>query len=356
MRYYTTENIKKENAYYNVIFGGRSNGKSTAVCKDLIDDYFATGAQFGRVVRYVTDIQQTVMQEWFGQDYLRRYTRDKYNKEIQFLGESWYVVPVGADVLKCRDEREQIGRVFVLNSEYRYKSGQFEEIKKLVVEEFCLMDMSAYVPYEFEHFLSLISTINRHRTDLTVWLLGNTLQKSNPYFSGLGINVDKLKIYPGQIRTVRNRYGVKFAVEYAEMSYDSMDEVPDILKLDGNEIAFVGDFAIDSNVYNSGKLGAFLQTADPCYCCTFVHKAQYWSLYKITLTPRQPGFAIIAGRYSAKDEILIRLDNRLIDIDRRRGKTMRYLREIGFDPTLCLYESEDIKYHVNSSLKQLTKW
>lgn len=354
MKYYTTDRIKKEKAYYNVIFGGRSNGKSTALCKDLIDDFFATGAEFGRVVRYVTDIKQTVMNEWFGQTYLSNYTLEKYNAEIQFMADGWYVIPPGEDVYKYK-ARKRIGRIFVLNTEYRYKSAQFEEVKKLVVEEFCLMDLNNYVPFEFEHFLSLISTINRHRTDLTVWLLGNTLQKTNPYFSGLGINIDKLKIYPGQIRTMRNRYGVKYAIEYAEMSYDNMDEVPDILKLDGNEMAFVGDFVTDSNVYSAGKLVSFMNTASPSYCCTFIFKKQYWSLYKIELTPRQPGFCIITGRTKTGEEILIRLDNRLIDIDRKRGKTIKYLKEIGFDPTITLYESEEIKYQVIQSLKSLTK-
>lgn len=355
MKYYTTERIKKENAYYNVIFGGRSNGKSTAICKDLIDDFFATGAEFGRVVRYVTDIKQTVMNEWFGQHYLSSYTLNRYGKEIAFMADSWYVIPPGEDVYKCK-ERQLMGRIFVLNTEYRYKSAQYENVKKLVVEEFCLMDMTNYVPYEFEHLLSLISTINRHRTDLTVWLLGNTLQKSNPYFSGLGINIDKLKIYPGQLRTMRNRYGVKYAIEYAEMSYEDMDEVPDILKLDGNEIAFVGDFAIDSNVYSAGKLAAFIQTASPAYCCTFIHKKNHWSLYKIALTPKQPGFAIVSGRAKAGDEILIRIDNRLIDIDRRKGKTLKYLKEIKFDPFLTLYESEEIKYQILTALKELTHY
>ena len=354
MKYYSTDRIKKEHAYYNVIFGGRSNGKSTAVCKDLIDDYFLNGNEFGRVVRYVTDVQPVIMNQWFGQTYLRDYTLNRYNKEIAFMGDSWYIIPPGEDVFKFKD-RIRIGRTFVLNSEYRYKSSQYEEIKKLVVEEFCLMDMTSYVPYEFEHFTSLISTINRHRTDLSVWLLGNTLQKSNPYFSGLGINIDKLKIYPGQIRIMRNRYGVKYAVEYAEMSYDSMEEVPDILKLEGNEIAFVGDFAIDSNVYPSGKLRAFIQTSSPVYCCTFIYKSLYWSMYKLALTSKQVGFGIISGREKVGEEVLIRLDNRLIDIDRKRGKTMKYLKEIGFDPQLTLYESEDIKYQVVTSLKQLTK-
>lgn len=354
MKYYTTEKIKKEKAYYNVIFGGRSNGKSTAVCKDLIDDYFATGAEFGRIIRYVTDIQPHIMQEWFGQEYLRNYVLTRYNKQIDFLSDSWYVIPPGEDVFKYK-ERQRIGRVFVLNSEYRYKSAQYEEIKKLVVEEFCLMDMASYVPYEFEHFLSLISTINRHRTDMSVWLLGNTLQKSNPYFSGLNINIDKLKIYPGQLRTMRNRYGVKFAVEYAEMSYEGMDEVPDILKLDGNEIAFVGDFAVDSNVYPNGKLQAFVSSSSPAYCCTFMHKKNYWSMYKIELTPKQVGFAVLTGRAKSGDEILIRLDNRLIDIDRKRGKTLEYLREIKFNPNVTLYESEEIKYQILTAIKTLTK-
>ena len=101
MKYYTTDRIKKENAYYTVIFGGRSNGKSTALCKDLIDEYFESWAEFGRVVRYVTDIQQTVMQEWFGQDYLKTYTARRYNKEIQFMGDAWYIVPIGADLYKA---------------------------------------------------------------------------------------------------------------------------------------------------------------------------------------------------------------------------------------------------------------
>ena len=79
-------------------------------------------------------------------------------------------------------------------------------------------------------------------------------------------------------------------------------------------------------------------------------------MYKISLTPVQFGFAIITGRYKASDEILIRLDNRLIDIDRKRGKTMKYLRELGYDPALTLYESEEIKYQVNTSYKQLTKF
>ena len=78
-------------------------------------------------------------------------------------------------------------------------------------------------------------------------------------------------------------------------------------------------------------------------------------MYKIELTPKQVGFAVMTGRAKSGDEILIRLDNRLIDIDRKRGKTLEYLREIKFNPNVTLYESEEIKYQILTAIKTLTK-
>lgn len=354
MKYYSDENIKAQDARYNIIFGGRSNGKSTAICKSLIDDHMNHKIKkFGRVLRFITDARDDLMNAWFQSDYLMEYTRDKYGKEVWYDGQQWYFIKAGEDPYARKTLKDYFGRVFILNTEYKYKSAQFPDINRLIMEEFVLLNSADYLPVEFELFMSLISTINRDRDDLNVWLIGNTLNKANPYFEGLGINIDKLHIYPGQIRTLRNHYGVKYAIEYAQMSYTEEKEIPDILKIDGNEIAFEGDFEIDSNVYDPQTMKRFLKKTSPFYVSTLLYRDSEIYLYKCRLTKNQTGYAATRQQlFSAPSiPVLVRLDNRLIDIDSKYGATIGYLKQIGFDPRVCVYDDEQIKYAVKVALK-----
>ena len=354
MKYYSDENIKAQEARYNIIFGGRSNGKSTAICKSLIDDHMNHKIKkFGRVLRFITDARDDLMNAWFQSDYLMEYTRDTYGKEVWYDGQQWYFIKAGEDPYARKTLKDYFGRVFILNTEYKYKSAQFPDINRLIMEEFVLLNSADYLPVEFELFMSLISTINRDRDDLNVWLIGNTLNKANPYFEGLGINIDKLHIYPGQIRTLRNHYGVKYAIEYAQMSYTEEKEIPDILKIDGNEIAFEGDFEVDSNVYDPQTMKRFLKKTSPVYVSTLLYRDSEIYLYKCRLTKNQAGYAATRQQlFSAPSiPVLVRLDNRLIDIDSKYGATIGYLKQIGFDPRLCVYDDEQIKYAVKVALK-----
>lgn len=354
MKYYSDENIKAQDARYNIIFGGRSNGKSTAICKSLIDDHMNHKIKkFGRVLRFITDARDDLMNAWFQSDYLMEYTRDTYGKEVWYDGQQWYFIKAGEDPYARKTIKDYFGRVFILNTEYKYKSAQFPDINRLIMEEFVLLNSADYLPVEFELFMSLISTINRDRDDLNVWLIGNTLNKANPYFEGLGINIDKLHIYPGQIRTLRNHYGVKYAIEYAQMSYTEEKEIPDILKIDGNEIAFEGDFEIDSNVYDPQTMKRFLKKTNPIYVSTLLYRDSEIYLYKCRLTRNQVGYAATRQQlFSAPSSpVLVRLDNRLIDIDSNYGATIGYLKQIGFDPRVCVYDDEQIKYAVKVALK-----
>lgn len=354
MKYYSDENIKAQEARYNIIFGGRSNGKSTAICKSLIDDHMNHKIKkFGRAMRFITDARDDLMNAWFQSDYLMEYTRDTYGKEVWYDGQQWYFIKAGEDPYARKTIKDYFGRVFILNTEYKYKSAQFPDINRLIMEEFVLLNSADYLPVEFELFMSLISTINRDRDDLNVWLIGNTLNKANPYFEGLGINIDKLHIYPGQIRTLRNHYGVKYAIEYAQMSYTEEKEIPDILKIDGNEIAFEGDFEVDSNVYDPQTMKRFLKKTSPVYVSTLLYRDSEIYLYKCRLTKNQTGYAATRQQlFSAPSiPVLVRLDNRLIDIDSKYGATIGYLKQIGFDPRLCVYDDEQIKYAVKVALK-----
>lgn len=355
MRYYEIDKIESENAYYNVIFGGRSSGKSDAMARLLIDSFFKHGEQFGRVLRYITDNNGMAMEGYFNSQHLRDYIKGNYGKQIIYNGLYWYAVPcdIDGDPHDKKLPREKIGQTFILNHEYRYKSSQYDEITRLINEEFILMDPADYLSFEFEKYMSLVSTINRHRDNLKCYLIGNTLNKANPYFSGLGINIEKLNIWPGELRTMHNRHGVKYAVEYAEMSYTDRDEIPLILQIDGNEIATEGDFVTDPNVYPGKMIEEIMRTGNPVYLCSLLYRRTEYRLYKIRITEKISGFCIIKRweKYGGQNRTLIRLDNRLIDIDPVHGATLEYLRQFGFDTRLTIFDDDEIKYALITALR-----
>lgn len=354
MKYYSIDRIQAEDAYYNIIFGARSNGKSTAVCKMLIDEFKQHGHKFGRILRYANDAYDSLMQAWFDSDYLQNYVLETYGQAIAFQYGEWFFYNPGDDPNKKTIEKEIFGRYFILNSEFRYKSAQFDEITNLVFEEFVLLNPADYIPFEWEHFLSLVSTINRHRDNLRVWFIGNTLNKSNPYFQGLGIKFEKLGIYPGKLVTMHNRQGVKYAIEYAKISYEAQNEIPMILRIDGNEIAYEDGFAQDPNVYTEKELMLFLKRANAVYAASLINGSEEYGLYKVNITPKQLGWLVLKRWQmlgQKKDPIYIRLDNRLIEIDQKSGATVQYLKQIHFDIRLCLFDDEQVKYLLFNCLR-----
>ena len=56
LKYYSLTNILKKKSVYNVIFGERSNGKTYAVLKYGIEQYFKTGGQLAIIRRWREDI------------------------------------------------------------------------------------------------------------------------------------------------------------------------------------------------------------------------------------------------------------------------------------------------------------
>ena len=54
--YYSLDNILKYEAQYYIIFGERSNGKSYALGKYVLDNYFTKGEEFVICKRYKEDM------------------------------------------------------------------------------------------------------------------------------------------------------------------------------------------------------------------------------------------------------------------------------------------------------------
>ena len=255
VKYYDISKLQSLNPDYAFIVGGRSNGKSHAVANMLIKQYMETGAQFVRIVRYIFDLQDKYVSDYFDEANLK-FAAENYGKRIYYDSPNYYIADVES---KSNKSAEIIGYTLALSSEQKYKSNQYDRVRNIVVEEFALLNPEKYLSNEAELFLSLLSTIVRMRNNVKVWLVGNTISKYNPYFTLLNVNIDKLQLKPGDIKKVEQPelgYDVKpnVYIEFATMAYETAAEIPRILKIGKNETATTGLFMKPEDVIEPSTL------------------------------------------------------------------------------------------------------
>lgn len=78
--HYNIDNIDKENANFNIIFGEKSNGKSYAVKhKWAILHYIETGKRFILLRRWKEDISQLWIEQYFADVDVVKITNGRYN-------------------------------------------------------------------------------------------------------------------------------------------------------------------------------------------------------------------------------------------------------------------------------------
>lgn len=101
------------------------------------------------------------------------------------------------------------------------KSVSYPNITTIVFDEF--LTRRYYLPNEFVIFVNVLSTIIRHRSDVTIFMLGNTVNKFCPYFAEMGLkHVQEMKI--GSIDVYS--YGeskLRVAVEYCKPNEEGKD-------------------------------------------------------------------------------------------------------------------------------------
>ena len=223
-KFYTLDKIKKKNAVYNVIFGERSNGKTYAVLKEGIEQYLKTGGQIGIVRRWKEDIT--------GKRASGIFNSMNENGEITKLsnGEFTGVTYWNGRFFLCNyDEKGKaiysdgdcIGYAFALSDTEHNKSISYPKITTIMFDEF--LTKHTYLNDEFILFMNTISTIVRQRTDVKVYMLGNTVNKYCPYFAEMGLN-HILKMEQGTIDIYR--YGdseLTVAVEYCKSTQSSKE-------------------------------------------------------------------------------------------------------------------------------------
>lgn len=257
MRYYDTTAIRAVDATYNFVIGERSNGKTTAILRDIIADYHQTGRK-GAIIRQMAEdivghkggtlfnaivaggmVEELTDNKWSGVVYRRRsYFLTRYESDG-----SLFVNP------------DPFAHIFAISNSVHDKSNSYPNVGTIMFDEFMRADQQ-YLVDEVSLFLNLVSTIVREKDIAKVFLVANTVSWNSPYFQKFGLR-DISRMSPGDIaefdykrkRPTGEEIVMRVAVEYCESTADYGGKASDkYFIIDDDRVAMItdGHFAIPS--------------------------------------------------------------------------------------------------------------
>lgn len=212
-KFYSLKNILSRNARYNMIFGERSNGKTYSVLKYALDRFWENHEQLAVIRRWKDDFTgkrgATMFDALVDNNEIKKITKGEWTG-VYYYGSRWFLCRYEDD--KRIIDAEPFAFGFAITSMEHDKSTSYPKVCTILFDEFLTRKM--YLPDEFVLFMNVISTIVRHRTNVKIFMLGNTVNKYCPYFKEMGLtHVKDMK--PGDIELYK--YGnsdLTVAVEY----------------------------------------------------------------------------------------------------------------------------------------------
>lgn len=231
--YYNLDNIDKENAQINLIFGERSNGKSYQLKHrkavnpylDSVIEGVTERKRFMLIRRWKEEIKPEKIEQYFLDVDIYKLTEGKYNCLSLFKGKIWLsnYNPEEKPQLKRGD---YIGYVVALSTEQTYAGASYLDVENMIFEEF--MARGTYLPHEPDKLMNLYSTVDRKRGTTKLWLVGNTISRVCPYIEEWGLHEIISEQKQGTIVTKEISTGfyddegkeefIKLAIEYCKSS------------------------------------------------------------------------------------------------------------------------------------------
>lgn len=189
---YSAHNILQEKCTYMMILGERSNGKTYDVCRYILNKYAETGYTFAYVRRMDMDIKKEEMDKvWSGlvaEGEVEKATKGKWTDVVK-KGRRWYLAKYDENLDKMIVDTNPFGYIFSISSWEHSKGGSVPDVYTILFDEIITRDY--YLPDEFVKFQNLVSTIVRNREGVEIFMLGNTVSRSCPYFREMGLTYIK---------------------------------------------------------------------------------------------------------------------------------------------------------------------
>lgn len=221
-KYYSLKRIKEIHAQYNMIVGERSNGKTFALLDEVLQNYFKYHKQGAIVRRWQDDFKGKRAPAMFApmvsERLVYKYSGGQWDR-IDYRSGCWYPARYDEQTDTIVRGDDPIAYAFSLSSMEHDKSTSYPNITTIVFDEF--LTRGYYLVDEFVLFMNVVSTIVRQRTDVTIYMLGNTVNWTCPYFTEMGIkHIRDMK--QGSIDVYEyGESGLKVAVEYCKSIADS---------------------------------------------------------------------------------------------------------------------------------------
>ena len=182
MKYYELDNILTKNAHINFIIGERSNGKTTAVLRHIVKDYYETGRR-GMIVRQMEEdikgFRATALFAAINNGMVEELTNDEYHA-VKCFRRSYYLGRLNDDG-EMVYEKEPFAQLVSLSQADHNKSISFPNVGTIMFDEFMRQGGQMLVD-ELKKFDSIISTIVREKDMATIFLVANTVSWNSPYF------------------------------------------------------------------------------------------------------------------------------------------------------------------------------
>lgn len=217
-KFYSKEKIDATGAEYRVIFGERSNGKSFSVLYDFIKDYIDHGWEGAYIRRWVEDIRPKTMTRLFlnfecnelNGNLIEKITGGKWNS-YRYRNRNFYLCGKDENGAIIKEDYTPFCHAFALSDWEHDKGTEFPTCKKILFDEF--LTRTHYLPDEYSLFNQVLATIIRRRGDVTIYMVGNTVNWDCPYFHEMGLkHVKQMK--QGDIDIYEFSDILKVAVEY----------------------------------------------------------------------------------------------------------------------------------------------
>lgn len=166
--YFDLRRTLSYNALFNLILGGRGIGKTYA-CKDFVlKRYLKSGAQFAYLRRYESETKTTAP------TYFNDILKERYpGLDLKYKGDTWTI------------EGEICGYCLTLSKASTYKSASYHGVETIIFDEFIIEDSGIgahYLSNEPFKLFDICETVFRMRDNCRLFMLGNAISITNPYF------------------------------------------------------------------------------------------------------------------------------------------------------------------------------
>ena len=211
-KHYSSKKLRKVDCDYYIIIGKRSNGKSFDIKSLCLKEAYDGQGNFVYLRRWHYERTASKTEQYFKDSALFDKTGITEFSEVQCYTDKIFLGNVNERGQKTRDRL--IGYSLALSNDTHYKSLVFPNVKNIIFEEF--ITDSGYLGDEPTIFSSVLSTVARDKK-VTVYMIGNTINRFCPYFSEWGININDIK--QGDIvyyEFDNNGNKIKVGIEYCD--------------------------------------------------------------------------------------------------------------------------------------------